>query len=90
MITFSRFEQQLPAKQLQKGFFYFEEELVCNLVQAGPGYWKADVSGVADYQVQVTINQDNITETYCDCPHEIDFCKHVVAVLYAVNAELAK
>lgn len=84
MILFSRFQAQLPAKQLQKGRFYFDEELVCNLTEARPGYWKADVSGATDYQVQVTVENDEITHTFCDCPHEVDFCKHVVAVLYAM------
>jgi hypothetical protein len=88
MITFPRFEQQLAAKQLQKGKFYFEEELVCNLAEALPGYWKADVSGKNDYEVQITIQHGEITQTYCDCPHEVEFCKHVVAALYAIKAEL--
>lgn len=84
MITFSRFEQQLPARQLQKGRFYFEEELVCNLNESAPGIWSADVSGKDDYRVQLTIVGDEVTQTHCNCPHEVEFCKHVVAALYAI------
>ncbi|MDF3078539.1 MAG: zinc finger domain protein [Sphingobacteriaceae bacterium] len=84
MISFSRFEQQLPTKQLQKGRFYFEEELVCNLNESAPGIWSADVSGKEDYRVQLTITNDEVAQIHCDCPHEVEFCKHVVAVLYGI------
>ncbi len=84
MISFLRFEQQLASKQLQKGRFYFEEELVCNLSESAPDVWSADVSGKNDYRVQLTIANDVVTQTYCDCPHEVEFCKHVVAVLYCI------
>lgn len=52
-------------------------------------FWKediirADVIGSEDYEVEISVNNGEVTDMYCSCPYALDGrnCKHMAAVLY--------
>jgi hypothetical protein len=88
MITLSNFTNTLDKKQILKGQHYFMAEAVDNLNEQKNGYWQAEVLGTEIYHVRVQLRDIEIISTGCDCPHDDLFCKHVVAVLFALQDEL--
>lgn len=82
------FEQQFEAQIVKRGQRYFKEGNVINLEQISETNWQADVMGSDDYIVDIVINeQGEITYIECDCPYG-NGCKHAVATLYAIQAQL--
>lgn len=87
-MNLNKFEQQFEAQIIKRGQRYFEEGNVINLEQISTTNWQADVVGSDDYIVDVVINeQGDITFIECDCPYGSG-CKHAVATLYAIQAQL--
>jgi uncharacterized Zn finger protein len=84
-MTLQSFEQSLSEIQLTKGWEYYENGYISDLEERGTGMWYATVSGSEDYTVTVWLKNDHIKECSCDCPHDVDYCKHIIAVLYALN-----
>lgn len=35
----------------------------------------------------IKLKKDEVTECSCNCPHDADHCKHIIAVLYALKEE---
>ena len=87
-ITLSNFTNTLDKKQVLKGQDYYMDAAVDDLTEIKPGYWQAAVSGTEIYHVQLQLKDAEIVSTGCDCPHDDVFCKHVVAVLFALQDEL--
>lgn len=73
---------------LERGWNYYKDGAVQSLTTTPTGY-RATVSGTEDYEVEIELNGDEIAEMYCDCPYADDgnYCKHMAAVLYAVEEE---
>ena len=73
---------------LERGWNYYKDGAVQSLTTTPTGY-RATVSGTEDYEVEIELNGDEIAEMYCDCPYAADgnYCKHMAAVLYAVEEE---
>ena len=88
VITLSNFINTLDKKQILKGQDYFMDAAVDDLTEQKPGYWQAEVTGMEIYHVKVQLNDTEVISTGCDCPHDDPFCKHVVAVLFALQDEL--
>ena len=88
MITITNFTNTLDKNQILKGKHYFLDDAVEYVLEEKPGYWKAEVEGTELYHVQIQILKEEIKNTSCDCPHDDPFCKHVVAVLFAIQDEL--
>lgn len=88
MITLSNFTNTLDKKQVSKGKDYYLDAPVENLLESKPHLWQAEVEGTELYHVKVQLFKQEIKDTSCDCPHEDPFCKHVVAVLFALQDEL--
>jgi hypothetical protein len=86
-MTLQTFEQSLSGAQLKKGLDYFDNGYISDLEEWESGKWNAIVSGSDDYHVKITLKKDVVTECSCDCPHDVDYCKHIIAVLYALKEE---
>ncbi len=79
----SRFQPQI----LARGQDYFEEGRVSDLERTEDGY-TAIVDGTEEYEVEILLDDDSIDDMFCDCPYAEDgnYCKHMAAVLFAVDA----
>lgn len=72
---------------LARGKKYFEEGRVGRIQHVNNTYY-AYVEGTEHYEVEITIEEGNIKEMLCDCPYaETDNCKHMAAVLCALETE---
>jgi len=86
-LTLKNFESLLSGAVLDKGRDYFENGAVAELAEGGKGLWSALVSGSKDYKVEICFSGNKISDCSCDCPHDAQYCKHIVAVLYAILEE---
>lgn len=68
---------------LGRGSDYFNRDLVEN-VSAKDNLVEATVCGTKDYQVEIEIDNENIIDINCTCPHADsgNNCKHMAAVLF--------
>ena len=72
---------------LARGKKYFEEGCVRRIQRSNNTYF-ADVTGTYEYEVEITIEDGAIAERKCNCPYgESDNCKHMAAVLCALERE---
>lgn len=59
-------------------------------MQEDAGVWTATVVGSEFYSVQIDDTGDEV-DAFCDCPYEFGpYCKHVAAVLYAIQDQLKR
>ncbi len=86
-LTLKNFESLLSGSILAKGRDYFENGAVGDLAKDGKGIWNALVSGSEDYEVEICFSGKKISDCSCDCPHDAQYCKHIIAVLYAILEE---
>lgn len=72
---------------LERGRAYYEEGRVLEMEQTENGY-TATVDGTEEYEVEILMDGNSIEDMLCDCPYAEDgnYCKHMAAVLFAVNA----
>ncbi len=88
MLTLDNFQDTIDNSIVQRGWRYFNDGLVHNLRQFD-ATWTATVYGSAEYAVEITIDANTIISTLCDCPYDWgSYCKHTVAVLYAIRGDL--
>lgn len=68
---------------LERGYDYYLENAVEN-IDISEDIIRADVIGSEAYEVEISVNNDEITDMYCSCPYALDGrnCKHMAAVLY--------
>ena len=68
---------------LERGYDYYLENLVEN-IDISEDIIRADMIGSDDYEVEISINNGEVTDLYCSCPYALDGrnCKHMAAVLY--------
>lgn len=68
---------------LERGYDYYCENAVENL-EISEDMIRADVIGSEDYEVEISLNNKDVTDMYCSCPYASDGrnCKHMAAVLY--------
>lgn len=91
MLTLQNFESQVSQTIVQRGERYFKDQAISWLEETGANIWQAEVEGSETYLVELTLADKSKVENYsCDCPYDGAMCKHVVAVLLAVRAELGK
>ena len=83
-LTLETFETLLNPTILDRGKAYFEKDAVFDL-SGNNGVWSAMVQGSENYQVEIKLSGEMIDACSCDCPHDADFCKHIVATLYAIK-----
>ncbi len=72
---------------LERGRAYFDEGRVSELERTEDGY-AAIVDGTEEYEVEILLDGGSIEDMVCDCPFAEDgnYCKHMAAVLFAVDA----
>jgi hypothetical protein len=86
MLSISNFDEYLKGPSLTKGKKYFTDGHITDLEDLGKGLWSAEVEGTEIYNVDIDLKKDNtINECFCDCPHDDDYCKHIIATLYAIR-----
>ncbi len=74
----------------KRGLDYYREGRVTDLIMTGPGSWQAHVMGTRSYLVTVDLPGKGAKPLLtCSCPVARDGyrCKHMAAVLYAVDRE---
>lgn len=72
---------------LMRGRKYFEAGNVHRIQRSGNAYI-AQVAGTEDYEVEISIDEEGIEEMLCTCPYARgDNCKHMAAVLFALDNE---
>ncbi len=88
LLAFEDWQEDFESAILDRGWGYYEEERVVSLKRRGDKV-SAVVQGTADYDVEITFDGDMITDLDCDCPYAVDgnLCKHMAAVLYALEDE---
>ncbi|HWK07406.1 MAG TPA: SWIM zinc finger family protein [Puia sp.] len=89
-MTLENFEQLQPDKELKKGMAYYQLKNITSLKKRAPGQWKAEVRGSEIYAVEISLQETEIVEVDCDCPVGMPYCKHVIAVLYALREALGE
>lgn len=73
---------------LKRGFYYHCEYAVENLDVTEDGI-RADVIGTEDYEVEISLENGDVTNMYCSCPYAEsgNNCKHMAAVLFEWSEE---
>ncbi|MCI5494664.1 MAG: SWIM zinc finger family protein [Lachnospiraceae bacterium] len=68
---------------LERGYDYYLENAIEN-IDIAEDIIRADVIGSEDYEVEISLNNGEVTDMYCSCPYALDGknCKHMAAVLY--------
>ena len=89
----AEWENYFAPQILKRGFDYYRSGCVLSLDEDDTeNCIEAVVSGTEDYFVNIYLDksQKNIVEMDCDCPYAEDgsHCKHMAAVLYAVDDNL--
>ncbi|MBI4995181.1 SWIM zinc finger family protein [Candidatus Peregrinibacteria bacterium] len=89
MATLSSFDKELNEIIVKRGFEYYRKGRVKDIEQVEDGIWRALVEGSNVYDVKITLSDDAIKEHRCSCPYDLgEFCKHEIAALYAVRADI--
>jgi uncharacterized Zn finger protein len=84
-LTLANFKKVLPQTILTRGREYYKSGNVSDLNLDDEDLWVAQVSGTEEYEVQIERHGDELI-TSCTCPYDLgDYCKHVAAVLYAIE-----
>ena len=74
---------------LERGYDYYCDGAVEN-IEIGHDDIRADVVGTEDYEVEISLNDGEVTDMYCSCPFAGggNNCKHMAAVLYEWTADI--
>jgi hypothetical protein len=84
------FEKDIDDVILARGWEYYRGECVKSIKKKDKNYYTAIVAGTYDYNVTIGLGEDgDILSSDCDCPYDMGhYCKHEVAVLYALREML--
>lgn len=79
-------EDYFASRILQRGLNYYHSGAILDLTETECGY-EAVVLGSEEYAVDISITPDGELDMLCDCPYaeQGENCKHMAAVLYAVQ-----
>ncbi|MBQ4648481.1 MAG: SWIM zinc finger family protein [Clostridia bacterium] len=78
---------------LWRGYDYYKENKVKNLIETSPGLFTADVEGNSDELYIVEIDIEHPRKSKCNCPHADGkriVCKHMMAVYFTAFPEEAQ
>ncbi len=78
---------------LWRGYDYYKENKVKNLIETSPGIFSANVEGNSDKPYIVEIDVAHPRKSKCNCPHADGkriVCKHMMAVYFTVFPEEAQ
>ncbi|MCC6459360.1 MAG: SWIM zinc finger family protein [Saprospiraceae bacterium] len=82
-------EQTVPAAVLKNAAAFVHKNKVDELEESAPGHWIAFVRAEKDFDVQLHISGDTISQCSCDCGAETMPCAHAAAVLLVLRERLA-
>jgi hypothetical protein len=88
----SDFEMDLDPVILDRGETYFIEGHIEDITEIDCYHYAVEVIGSDFYTVYIYLDeQDEITNTYCDCPYDLGpYCKHQAAALFALREKRNK
>lgn len=85
-LSLENFKKEITSHILQRGRDYYDDGCVTSLEETGDGHWLAEVEGTDLYIVEVELNGEGGIDHTCSCPYDWGpTCKHVAAVLYAIE-----
>lgn len=86
-LTFANFKQIIPSQILTRGRDYYRKKQIADLsFDEEDSVWEAQVEGTELYDVRVELEASSALTTSCTCPYDMgEHCKHVAAVLYAIE-----
>ena len=76
---------------LDRGIQYYEDGYVSDFVYSTNSI-TASVNGSDVYDVEITLDGEDVMDMYCSCPHAAggNYCKHMAAVLFKFEGMLAE
>ena len=85
-VKINNFTLLFSKRILERGYDYYLNGAVVNIYKTSDEI-EADVLGSELYHVEILLNNERIYSMECDCPYAEDGenCKHMAALLYAVN-----
>lgn len=84
MLTLENFEDEIDSTILERGDEYWRRGLVLDIKNIDENI-TALVKGTDIYEVKTRLAGKGILNSRCNCPYEGDYCKHEVAVFYALS-----
>lgn len=88
MLRFDNFKATLPPEILKRGRDYYRNHHISDLSFDDEAEWTAQVEGTETYDVVITQQPGGDLTWDCTCPYaESAACKHIAAVLYAIEAD---
>ena len=77
------FRKHFENRILRRGYEYFKNGAI-KAIEIMDDEVKAIVSGTEDYEVELSLEGNNLVDSHCDCPYAEsgENCKHMAAVLY--------
>lgn len=86
-LTFANFKQMIPAQILSRGRDYVRQGQILDLsFDEEELVWEAQVEGTDLYDVRIELQANGSLTSSCTCPYDLgEHCKHVAAVLYAIE-----
>lgn len=88
MIDIQSLLQEFDDVIIQRGEAYYRDGNVTDLQEVASGEYQAVVEGSEDYDVSIVLHGDDDCSFDCDCPYwNAPYCKHVVAVLLAIEEQ---
>ena len=87
MYTMDEIFDYTPEIIVERGEDYYERGMIKSVKKVSDSEYVAAVCGSEDnaYTVTVKTNGEEVTEMNCDCPYEGKVCKHIIAVLIAID-----
>ena len=87
MYTIDEIFYNAPEIILERGEDYYERGMIKSVKKVSDSEFVATVCGSEDniYTVNIKTNGEEVMETDCDCPYEGKVCKHIMAVLIAID-----
>ncbi len=87
-MNLSNFKSKISPVIFERGEDYYHDNAVKDLQMMENGQCFAIVEGTDDYEVDISLTKKGeIIEYLCNCPYDGEVCKHVVAVLLAIEAD---
>jgi hypothetical protein len=84
-MNLDNFESLVDAQIVSRGKKYHKDGNVLYVEESSDNLWVAEVDGTETYNVEITLENREITDHFCDCPYDGEVCKHTVAVLYELR-----
>lgn len=86
-LTLNTFRKEINKTILKRGRDYFRDDHITELEEVEQGSWSAKVQGSDNYDVHIWQGEGQILSCRCNCLYDGGLiCKHIVAVLYAIQA----